>query len=73
MRTNELASTVNTSTVERKIRGAARDLGYRGDTVFEHGHWWLMLRDGSIFDVVDAIGPGSSRGFGFERVSGPED
>lgn len=60
----------NTPTMERRIRRALRELGYRrGDLVYEHGHWWLMLPDGSIFDVVDATGPGTAYGFGLERVS----
>lgn len=68
-RTGELQSGQNTRAMERKIRRAARELGYRGDPVFEHGHWWLTLPDGSIFDVVDAEGPGSFDGFALERVS----
>lgn len=37
--------------------------------VFEHGQWWIRLRDGALFSVVDAEGPGSVDGFGFEQVS----
>lgn len=65
-----LPSEQNNRATERRIMAAVRALGYRGDLVFEHGHWWLMLRDGSIFDVVDADGPGSVNGFSVERVSG---
>ena len=68
-----LPSTRNTPTVERKIRGAFRLL-HRArtfETFFEHGHWWVRRprkdRD-EVFDVVDASGPGSANGFGFERV-----
>lgn len=64
-----LPSTRQTTRVERAIRRAVRALGYRGDLVFEHGHWWLLLPDGSIFDVVDAVGPGSVGGFALEPVS----
>ncbi len=67
-----LRSTQNTRKVEREIRSAVRSLGYRGDLVFEHDHWWLMLPDGSIFDVVDAEGPTTCNGFALERVSGPD-
>jgi hypothetical protein len=69
MRTQSLKSTRNNPTTEREIRKAVRSLGYRGDLVFEHGHWWLMLPDGSIYDVVDAEGPGSAYGFALEKVS----
>lgn len=63
-----LPSTQDTRKIERQIRSAVRALGYRGDVVFEHGHWWLTLPDGSIFDVVDAEGPDTVNGFGLERV-----
>lgn len=64
---NRLPSEVNTPTQERKIRRALSALGNRGGTLeYEHGHWWLVQRDGSIFDVVDT-------GFDLERVSGPAD
>jgi len=69
--TAPLASTVRTARIERQIRRAARDLGYRGfDLVFEHGHWWLVLKTGEIFDCVDAAGPSSVGGFAFESVGG---
>lgn len=64
-----LPSTINNRTIERRIRRAIRALGYRGDLVYEHGHWWLTLNDGSIFDVVDAEGGNSVDGFALERVS----
>lgn len=64
-----LPSQQNTRAMERRIRKAVRAMGYRGDLVFEHGHWWLMLPDGSAFDVVDASGGNSVDGFGLERVS----
>jgi len=59
----------NTRSTERRIRKAVRELGYRGELVYEHGHWWLTLPDGSIFDVVDASGENSVDGFALERVS----
>ena len=65
----KLPSERQSTRTERRIRQAARALGYRGDVVFEHGHYWLMLPDGSIFDVVDAEGPNAINGFAFERVS----
>ena len=68
-KTTQLPSERQTDAVYRRIRAACRALGYRGDLVFEHGHWWLLLPDGSAFDVVDASGPGSVDGFALERVS----
>lgn len=65
----QLPSTINSRATERRIRRVVRELGYRGDLVYEHGHWWLILFDGSVFDVVDASGPGSHDGFSLERVS----
>jgi hypothetical protein len=59
--------------MEGRIRRACNALGYRGDLVFEHGHWWLLLDDGSMFDVVDASSqlPNANvvDGFALERVS----
>lgn len=55
-------------------RWKARALGYRGfDTVFEHGHWWIVLKTGEAFDAVDSQGPGSVDGFAFESVGGGYD
>lgn len=68
----DLPSAQNTRAMERRIRRACNALGYRGDLVFEHGHWWLTLDDGSIFDVVDAGGLPNAQtidGFMLERVS----
>jgi hypothetical protein len=69
MRTAPLPSTRQTTRTERRIRAAVNALGYRGALVYEHGHWWLLLPDGAIFDVVDACGPGSVNGFALEAVS----
>lgn len=69
---DDLPSTQNTRAMERKIRRACNALGYRGHLVYEHGHWWLLLDDGSTFDVVDAGGLPSANvvdGFALERVS----
>jgi len=64
-----LPSTQNNYYMERKIHRVVKALGYHGDLVFEHGHWWLILPDGSIFDVVDQIGGDAIEGFALERVS----
>jgi hypothetical protein len=68
-KTTVLPTEQNIQAIERRIRRAINALGYRGDLVYEHGHWWLMLPDGGIFDVVDAEGPNTIDGFGLERVS----
>ena len=68
-----LPSQQNTRLIERKIAAAARVKGYRGfDLEFEHGHWWLILKTGEAFDVVDAEGGNSVNGFDFESVGGGE-
>ena len=40
---------------------------------FEHGQWWVLVEgedsEDDIYSVVDAIGPGSTEGFDFERVT----
>jgi hypothetical protein len=49
---------------------------YGGDpeAFYEHGHWWITNRDtGAQYDAVDASGPGSCAGWGFEQVSGPDE
>ena len=66
-----LPSTVNTRTIERRIRAAARARGYRGfDLVFEHGHWWMLLKTGEAFDCVDTQRDRAVDGFDFESVGG---
>jgi len=76
MATN-LPSTINEPGVERRIRRAFRQL-HRGasrrpfETVYEHGHWWVLELDAEdqlvTWDAVDASGPGSVLGFSFEQV-----
>lgn len=64
-----LPSTINNARIERIIRGAARDLRIgKGNPEYEHGHWWYITTDGRTYDAVDASGPDTSRGFGFEEV-----
>jgi len=66
-----LPSTINSPTIERRIRSAFRTLfGYRHfETVYEHDHWWVKVNDRELtYDAVDAEGPGSAGGFSFERV-----
>lgn len=67
--TRALPSEQNTRAMDRRVRRAALALGFRHfDTVFEHGHWWIILKSGEAFDAVDACGPGSIDGFSFEAV-----
>ena len=44
--------------------------GGEPEAVWEYGHWWIVDRaTGAQYDAVDASGPGSCGGWGFERVS----
>jgi hypothetical protein len=70
-----LNSTINSASMEEKVKAAAnKHFGHRkANTVFEHGHWWVMWYDESedcnrTYDVVDAEGPGTTNGFDFEEV-----
>ncbi len=43
-------------------------------TVFEHGQWWVVNAvSGAQWSVVDAEGPGTVDGFGFEQVTAPDE
>lgn len=64
-----LATEKNTSTVERRIRSSFRAEFHKQsfETVFEHGQWWVLLKDEegdttfySVYDTAD--------GFGFEEI-----
>jgi len=73
-----LISTVNTTTIDRRIRSAARKrFHYRTgiQTFFEHGQWWLVINRPNFsrsYSVVDAEGPGSIDGFDFELIEEEE-
>lgn len=57
--------------VERIKRTSRPDYDY----VFEHGQLWIVGRGpvaGAIWSVVDAEGPDTHNGFGFEQVSEPD-
>jgi hypothetical protein len=75
----------NTTNMEKRIKRAARkgiacirDGGFKFNTVFEHGQWWVIAFTGDYdefteheefaFSVIDAEGPGSYDGFSFEEV-----
>jgi hypothetical protein len=73
----KLQTEQNTPAVMRKIRGAFRQMFGRRvfGTFYEHGQWWVSCEDldgddagEALFSVVDAEGPGSINGFGFERT-----
>ena len=69
--TRKLPSERNNPTVERRVLAAAHTHFHKRKgirAVFEHGHWWIVLDSGKIYDVVDAEGYGSINGFGFEGV-----
>ena len=69
-----LPSATDTRANEQRILKAARQLFRRRTGLaafFEHGLWWLKLDDGEDtrwYDVVDATGPDTAEGFGFEQV-----
>ncbi len=69
----KLRSQSNAPGVEYDILRAARGMlgdHRRLDTVYEHGHWWIVCGNcGAQWDAVDASGPGSAAGFGFEMVT----
>lgn len=59
----------NTKEMGKRVKAAATEFG-RGrpsDVFFEHGQWWVRWGP-KTFSVVDAEGPGSIDGFGFEEV-----
>jgi hypothetical protein len=66
----------NTKAVERAIRGAFADYSRKRsvkgvDVFFEHGQWFLVHHNeytDHTYSVVDATGPNSYRGFGFEQL-----
>ena len=71
--TRTLPSERNTTTIERRIRAAAREILGRGpwETTYEHGHWWVINRTtGEAYDAVDAEGGRAVLGFDFESVGG---
>lgn len=70
-----LKTETNTSAMEKRIRKAARDRFNTAliHTDFEHGQWWVTLRNGSQWSVVDAEGYGTFGGFDFEQVTQGEE
>lgn len=72
--TQQLLSTQETMAVERLIRRAAavqfgRSKAQKATPVFEHGHWWITLPNGAIYDVVDSSPSIAGTGLSFEQVS----
>lgn len=69
-----LPSERNDAATNKRITSSARKAfpGSMLDTYFEHGHWWVVLSNGAIYDVVDAEGPGTIDGFDFEQISNGE-
>ena len=64
----------NTTTMERRVRSAARKAGIvtsrNASTIFEHGQWWIEnVRTGAQWSVSDAEGPNTFDGFDFEQVT----
>ena len=72
--TRPLPSTVNSSTIERRvIKAAAAQFGRgRAKPHYEHDHWWVVLADAEgdevFYDVVDSEPSVADTGFSFERL-----
>jgi len=67
-----LKTETNTRTMERRVLRAGRErFGRRSVRAadFEHGQWWVTLRDYSQWSVVDAEGGPAIGGFDFEQVT----
>ena len=66
----------NTPEMARRVLSAAclyfrQRKGVQAD--FEHGQWWVTLRDGSQYSVCDAEGGDAVNGFCFEQVTFPQE
>lgn len=76
-----LKTETNTPEMEKRVLEAflVTDEGVEHDedevqADFEHGQWWITVKPtGAQWSVVDAEGPGSVDGFGFERVTEGEE
>jgi len=65
-----LKTETNTPVIQKRIHAAAWKKGWRRFTLhFEHGQWWVSLRNGAAYSVVDAEGGPAMDGFDFEQVS----
>jgi hypothetical protein len=64
-----------TQSMGKRVASAAR-VYFHTRTVypfFEHGQWWIELKDGSQYSVNDAEGGGSVNGFCFDMVTSPQE
>jgi len=74
-----LPTEVNTTQTGKAVLAAFRrsDAGKtirKPQSVFEHGHWWIVDNEsGGQWSVVDAEGPNTLWGFGFECVTEPDE
>lgn len=64
----------NTPTMQNRVVNAACRYFHNENkhgifAIFEHGQWWIELRDGSQYSVCDAEGGYSVDGFSFEQVT----
>ncbi len=60
----------NTSTVERKIRGAFRAWTHKRtfETFFEHGQWWVRVPNDDNDETYSVCDSNAAGGFDFERI-----
>ena len=66
----------NTESVGRRVKSSFRRLveGHPGAVPhFEHGQWWVSCLCGASWSVVDAEGPDTWGGIGFEQISDGEE
>jgi len=66
----------STRAMGRRVEKAARKYFHQRNGVssfFEHGQWWIELRDGAQYSVVDAEGGPAIDGFDFEQVTEPQE
>ena len=70
-----LKTTQNTTAMMRKVLNAARTRFPRRvlSADFEHGQWWITLKNGAQYSVVDAEGGPAIHGFDFELVTYGDD
>ena len=69
-----MLKTKNPKSSKKRILAAARVVLGGCTVVYEHGQWWLIHQmSGTQWSVVDAEGPGTSDGYGFETVTEPNE
>lgn len=70
-----LKTETNTPAMMKRIMTAARKSLHvrKVQADFEHGQWWISLKNGAQYSVVDAEGGPAVDGFDFEMVTLPDE